>query len=101
MRSPTLDHGAPCRRPLVRALPIAKSIGILGFGKRQSLERRTDRMTGLTLAILGWTGLAADVNPARPPNLVVIVSDDQGYGDLGCFGSSRVQTPALGAGVIG
>jgi arylsulfatase A-like enzyme len=31
----------------------------------------------------------------RPPNIVLIVSDDQGYHDLGCFGSDEVKTPRL------
>lgn len=37
-------------------------------------------------------GLAA---AETPPNIVVIVSDDQGYKDLGCFGSQEVITPHL------
>ena len=32
---------------------------------------------------------------AAPPNVVLIVSDDQGYRDLGCFGSDEVLTPNL------
>jgi arylsulfatase A len=32
---------------------------------------------------------------ASPPNVIVIVSDDQGYRDLGCFGSDEVLTPHL------
>ena len=31
----------------------------------------------------------------KPPNVVLIVSDDQGYADLGCFGSNEVRTPHL------
>ena len=31
----------------------------------------------------------------RPPNVLLMVSDDQGYHDLGCFGSSEVKTPHL------
>jgi len=31
----------------------------------------------------------------RPPNILLIVSDDQGYRDLGCFGSTVVKTPHL------
>ena len=30
---------------------------------------------------------------APPPNLVLILADDLGYGDLGCFGQSRFKTP--------
>lgn len=32
---------------------------------------------------------------AAPPNVVLIVSDDQGYPDLGCLGSKPLQTPHL------
>lgn len=31
----------------------------------------------------------------RPANVVLIVSDDQGYHDLGCFGAKDVRTPHL------
>lgn len=29
------------------------------------------------------------------PNFVIIVTDDQGYGDLGCYGSEDVRTPRI------
>ena len=32
---------------------------------------------------------------ASPANIVLIVSDDQGYRDLGCFGSKEILTPQL------
>ncbi len=33
--------------------------------------------------------------PGRQPNVVLINCDDLGYGDLGCYGSTRNKTPAL------
>ena len=31
----------------------------------------------------------------RKPNIIFIMADDLGYGDLGCFGQKRIQTPNL------
>jgi arylsulfatase A-like enzyme len=33
--------------------------------------------------------------PARKPNILLILADDLGYGNLGCYGGSQIQTPNL------
>ena len=32
---------------------------------------------------------------ARKPNIILILADDMGYGDAGCYGSKHLQTPAI------
>ena len=35
---------------------------------------------------------AATVAHASKPNFILIFADDQGYGDLSCFGSKKIRT---------
>jgi len=50
-----------------------------------------------TLLALGFLGLIASPSPAgaKPPNVVLIVADDLGYGDVSCYGATAVATPHL------
>ena len=40
-------------------------------------------------------GHSAGEKQSRLPNLIYIMADDLGYGDLGCFGQKTIKTPHL------
>jgi len=42
---------------------------------------------------LGW--LVAHAAATRPPNVIIILCDDLGYGDLGAYGHPSIRTPRL------
>lgn len=54
------------------------------------------RMLVVLRGFLAACGLfAGALSAAEKPNLLFILTDDIGYGDLGCYGATKVKTPAL------
>src|SRR5437763_8159669 len=57
------------------------------------------RTTLLTLAAALFVPPASHAADAAPPagkpNIIFILADDIGYGDFGCYGATKVRTPAV------
>jgi len=49
----------------------------------------------LLFSTLVFLLFAADLTHADKPNFILIFADDQGYGDLSCFGSKPIRTPNI------
>ena len=60
------------------------------------MSRTSPHASLLVLSLLTASAWSADDPPAvRPPNVVIVFTDDQGYGDLSCFGSTDIPTPNI------
>jgi len=61
----------------------------------------TQRLNGLLSLALICVAMVCSLSPLEAndssPNFVVIFTDDQGYADVGCFGSPDIRTPRLDA----
>jgi arylsulfatase len=50
----------------------------------------------LSIALAVWfASTAAGAEPAKMPNVVILLADDMGYGDAGCYGAKRIKTPNI------
>ncbi len=57
--------------------------------KRSTMQNRI--LTGCLLTI----GLLDSAHAIDKPNIVIVFTDDQGYADIGCYGSQKNKTPRL------
>ena len=50
---------------------------------------------GVAVLLSGLMSAYATERPGTPPNVIVIMTDDQGAGDMGCYGAKDLMTPNM------
>lgn len=53
------------------------------------------RMIGVILLILASINVIGQPTSQKGPNIIYIMADDLGYGDLGCYGQKKLPTPNI------
>lgn len=75
-----------------------RAVSSLAFRKPDAHPRVTLKplvflLCFLALALQAFAVASRPARSTRPPNIILILADDIGYGDLGCYGAKRVATP--------
>jgi len=67
--------------------------------KHQSRLRKSSPATVAAICLAAVSAIvvspAASAEASKKPNLIYIMADDLGYGDLGCYGQKRIKTPSI------
>jgi arylsulfatase A-like enzyme len=74
----------------------------MSSNRRDSAQRKRGWFAVALVAAIGWTcaqGQTVQTNSAPPeprkPCILLIVADDLGWGDLGCYGQQKIKTPNI------
>ncbi len=52
-------------------------------------------LNALLILLCGFLSASLRAENVAPPNIILILADDLGYGDVGCYGATKVKTPNI------
>ena len=83
--------------PFIKTLPEVTQFQISWLGKLQMRNFLALKLALIPLVQICWIGAiqAADSKLVRRPNIIFIMADDLGYGELGCYGQTKIRTPRI------
>lgn len=64
---------------------------------RKQSRRQFLRTLGAGAALMPFAGMVSRCGRQRRPNIIFMMADDLGYGELGCYGQTKIRTPNIDA----
>lgn len=63
--------------------------------RREFIKKCCLGLSALSMTVLGKTSCKKDSSLTSKPNIIFIMADDLGYGELGCYGQKIIRTPNI------
>src|SRR3954469_17972311 len=76
--------------------PTLKTMDLAVFSSQELKYISSGDMRSIIVFILAFSScFNSYAQQKKKPNIIIILADDLGYGDIGCYGQEKIKTPHI------